>query len=98
MNKLSLTAFIESCHRRYLNKMFSLEDCCSLTILWLLNHKSKSFLNCIRTNTVPDGKEFALLKGIIYNSRLYFIREESKHLGYNQKPLKKYSHKQIFIS
>jgi len=96
MNKqnLSLIEYITLCHSKYLNKRFSLEDCTQHTILFLLKEKSGRLIANVQENTVPnDPALLRLLKSIIIHSKLNFVRQESRHLGYKQKPLKYHWHK-----
>jgi len=80
MRTNKLTEYVRLLIAKYLNESwgYDIDDCTQDCLLALWTHKSGTFIDYLKTNTIPEGKHLSLLKSIVHNQKLVYLKKEDK--------------------
>jgi DNA-directed RNA polymerase specialized sigma24 family protein len=75
-----LTEYIRLLNAKYLNESwgYSIDDCTQDCLLALWQHKSGIFIDYLNSNTIPESNDLSLLKSIVHNQKLVYLKREDK--------------------
>jgi hypothetical protein len=84
----TLREYVEVLVKKYLNeKLYDIEDCVQRVMFGIFKQKSGNLRKYLSWNVTPrrGSKDDRLLKAVVYNHKLWYLRDENKVMPYQDR-------------